>query len=329
MWSTVKTMSISAVFFSIGGMSPVLAAGDVLTIYDNLAEPIAQETVTEETDASSSSEETSDSINVAEICTPPENINERELVLPEGAENLAAWIDRGQYLFTQKRYPEALTAYARSIALDPNNSEAWIGCGTALQEMEESDRALAALNQALNLNPNSSKALLTRGLIYKEVERYEEALADFEKALEADRDWGEFDRANVAINLGSVLWRLDRPEEAISAFEQATEIDNQFALAWFNLGTAWLQQASKLLQEEETEAAKSPLEQAINAYDQALASQGAWGTNTGPASAWYNRGVALELLEKYEEAMESYDRALRITPNHTKARQRLAGLRDR
>lgn len=324
----LKKIRRSAALLSIGWVIPVFAAADVLTIYAHSGQAIAQETVPEETNSAETSDETSDFINVAETCVPPEDINQAEL-LPEAGENTSSWINQGQYLLTKKRYAEALTAYYRAIGLDQNNSEAWIGCGTVLQEMEEYDRGIAALNQALTINPNSSMALLTRGLIYKQVERYEEALADFDNALKADQNWGEFDRANVAINLGSVLWRLDKREEAIAAFQNATELNDQFALAWFNLGTAFLQQASLLLQEEEIEAAKTPLEQAITAYDQALASQGEWGINTGPASAWYNRGVALELLENYEQAMESYDRALRITPNHTKARQRLARLRDR
>lgn len=339
MWPSLKRISVAAAGVTIAWVVPVLAKEDVLTIYDNSGSAIAQEMSPEapgEETEENNSEETSSDIspdiseptNVAEICAPPEDINRAES-LPEGGENISSWINQGSYLLTKKQYPEALTAYYRAIALDENNSEVWIGCGTVLQEMEEYDRAIAALNQALKISPNSSVALLTRGLIYKQAERYEEALADLQNALEADRNWGEYNQANVAINLGSVLWRLDQRSEAIAAFEQATKLDDQFALAWFNLGTAFLQQATSLLAEEQADAAKTPLEQAITAYDQALASQGEWGINTGPASAWYNRGVALELLERYDEAMESYDRALRMTPNHTKARQRLARLRDR
>jgi tetratricopeptide (TPR) repeat protein len=270
----------------------------------------------------------SDATPVAEICVPQTEINQPEL-LREVGDSISAWIIQGQYLLNIKQYPHALTAYARAIALDQNNSEAWMGCSHALREMQQYDRAIAAVNQALKINPNSSMTLFTRGLIYKQAERYEEALGDFQKALEINQNWGQFDQANVAINLGSVLWSLDKRDEAIAAFEQATKLNDQFALAWFNLATAFLQKGSSLLQAENSEEAKTTLEKAVAAYDRALASQGEWGVNTGPASAWYNRGVALELLEKYEEAMESYDRALRITPNHTKARERLATLRDR
>jgi len=334
MWQNLITIAVTVALLAVGWVTPVLAMLDVTIAKENLASAIAQEPNsepstegTEPTNDAETAEETSTPVDVADICQPSEDANETEL-LSEGGENISAWLSQGEYLLTKKQYPQALIAYYRAIDLDRSNSKAWIGCGQVLQEMEQYDRAIAALNEALKINSNSSIALLTRGLIYKQVEQHESALADFENALAGDGNWGQFDRADAAINLGSVLWRLDQRTEAIAAFEQATELNDRFALAWFNLGTAFLQQASSLLQSQDAEAAKTPLEQAIAAYDRALASEGEWGTNTGPASAWYNRGVALELLEKYEEAMESYDRALRITPNHNKARQRLARLRD-
>lgn len=296
-----------------------------IPVADSL-KPIAQATSAPETPNTPAG--TSDATTGAEICVPPTGMSRPEL-LPEFGENISAWINQGQYLLRIKQYPQALTAFARAIALDRNNSNAWIGCSHVLQEMQEYDQALGAVNQALRIDSNSSMALFTRGLIHKQAERYEAALADFQQALAINQNWGQFTQANVAINLGSVLWSLDKRDEAIAAFEQATALNDQFALAWFNLGTAFLQKSNNLLQSNNREEAKATLEKAVAAYDRALASQGEWGVNTGPASAWYNRGVALELLEKYPEAMQSYDQALRITPNHTKARQRLASLRNR
>ncbi len=333
-----KSLSLSAVMLTLPGVFSGLAIPGLAIPGLAMEHSITQGTALEDAiafaasptriaqanstpDAPTAPEET-------EICRPPTEINRPEL-LREVGDNISAWNSQGRYLLSIKQYPHALTAYARAIALDRNNLEAWMGCSSVLQEMQQYDRAIAAVNQALKINPNSSIIIFTRGFIHKQAERYEEALADFQKALEINQNWGQFNQANVAINLGSVLWSLGRRDEAIAAFEQATKLNDQFALAWFNLATAFLQKGNSLLQAENSEEAKTNLEKAVAAYDSALTSQGEWGVNTGPASAWYNRGVALELLEKYEEAMQSYDRALRITPNHTKARQRLAALRNR
>jgi len=41
----------------------------------------------------------------------------------------------------------------------------------------------------------------------------------------------------------------------------------------------------------------------------------------GNADAWTGQGVALQYLERYEEALPAYDRALEIDPRHEKARK--------
>jgi len=39
------------------------------------------------------------------------------------------------------------------------------------------------------------------------------------------------------------------------------------------------------------------------------------------ADGWAGRGVALQQLERYQEALEAYDRALELKPNHELARK--------
>jgi len=39
------------------------------------------------------------------------------------------------------------------------------------------------------------------------------------------------------------------------------------------------------------------------------------------ALAWHNKGAALQILGKYQEATECYDKALEINPNFTMAQK--------
>lgn len=55
-------------------------------------------------------------------------------------------------------------------------------------------------------------------------------------------------------------------------------------------------------------------ETAIDACESALRIDGNWGTST-PAFAWYNRGLALQLMGRTADALDSYNRAQQITPN--------------
>ena len=56
--------------------------------------------------------------------------------------------------------------------------------------------------------------------------------------------------------------------------------------------------------------AQGRYEEAIASYDQAIEIQPDY------ALAWYNRGVALEKLEKYEDAIASYDQAIKFQPDY-------------
>ncbi len=50
--------------------------------------------------------------------------------------------------------------------------------------------------------------------------------------------------------------------------------------------------------------------EAMESYDRAIK------IDPNNAYAWYNKGNALYALGKYNEAMESYDRAIKIDPNY-------------
>ena len=54
---------------------------------------------------------------------------------------------------------------------------------------------------------------------------------------------------------------------------------------------------------------------ALLRYEQAL------GHDDGNADAWTGKGVALQQLEHYREALVAYDRALAIDPEHALARK--------
>jgi tetratricopeptide (TPR) repeat protein len=60
-------------------------------------------------------------------------------------------------------------------------------------------------------------------------------------------------------------------------------------------------------------AALDRYEEAIASYDQALK------IKPDKDEAWYNRGIALDYLGRYEEAIDSFDQALKIKPDKDKA----------
>ena len=84
------------------------------------------------------------------------------------------------------------------------------------------------------------------------------------------------------------------------------------AVALNNLGLA-LSDWAELIEGKEPEEARKKYEKAIGCYDKALE------INPNYAIAWYNKGNALDELERYKEAIECYDRALEINSNFAEA----------
>ncbi|NER34230.1 MAG: tetratricopeptide repeat protein [Oscillatoria sp. SIO1A7] len=291
-------------------------------------EDAAQDTEDAAEDTESAEENVNSEVAGAEICAPVADESKLELNIADPS-NPSSWINQGKYFLRAKLYQEAMIAYYRAIGLDANEADAWIGCGSALEMLSEYEKAIQALDRAIEIKPEYSLAWFNRGKVLKQSGRYEEALTAMERSLQGNGEWGNHTAAEVWANKGSVLSKLDKLEEAISAFDKAIKLDPEYALAWFNQGTVFLKQGVVLAQDNENDEAKVAFEEAVESYDRALVSQGQWGEIRGPASAWYNRGIALERLERYEEAIESYDQALKIIPNHTKARQRLVALRER
>jgi tetratricopeptide (TPR) repeat protein len=103
---------------------------------------------------------------------------------PSGAK-ISEHIERGDALFKEKKYPEALKEFLTVIQLDEFN-------------------VLAANNA---------------GFIYYKLEQYEEATNWFEKTLVLDPH-----RAIVYVNLGDAYLKLNRKPEAKKAFQQYLQI---------------------------------------------------------------------------------------------------------
>lgn len=73
-------------------------------------------------------------------------------------------------------------------------------------------------------------------LEYEETEKLEEAARAYREALLVGGP-----SAEIAFNLGNVLYSLGRWEEALSRFEQAVEIDPEYVEAWNNLASVHAQ----------------------------------------------------------------------------------------
>ncbi len=127
--------------------------------------------------------------------------------------------------------------------------------------------------------------------------QYEEAVAACDAAIALNTN-----DPIVWSDRGDALFALKQYAEAVAAYNQAIERDPNNSL----LLTKRCSGAVELSQYEE----------AIASCDTALRMDNNWETQS-PAVAWYHRGVALSRSGQMEEALTSYEWAIKINPDYS------------
>jgi tetratricopeptide (TPR) repeat protein len=187
---------------------------------------------------------------------------------------------RGNGLYSQKRYQKALAAYEQALALAPKNAEILTQKGNVLYDLHQPGEALSAYEQALALDSLSAGIWNNKGNALAALQRNEEALTAYEQGLALDPQ-----AADIWNNKGTVLQSLYQPDEALVAYEQALGLDPGYAVAWNNKGIV-LQQLQRP-------------EEALAAYEQALA------LDPGDADVWNNMIEVFKQLGRTAEAQEA------------------------
>ena len=89
------------------------------------------------------------------------------------------------------RQEEALFAYDRALALQPDLPEALTNRAAVLFEFARYDEALASCDRSLQLKPGFHETWQNRGAALVRLERYDEALASYARALAIKPDFAE------------------------------------------------------------------------------------------------------------------------------------------
>lgn len=136
-----------------------------------------------------------------------------------------------QTLAKMGKYQEAVTAYEKWTAVEPESELPWTQLGIAHLGTHNLDKAREALDKALAINPKSGLAYNYLGALAEERRQPKEAEAFFIKSI-------EFNPRNpfAHLNLAQLLIMQGRHKEALAPLNKTLEIqpDNQFAI--FYLG---------------------------------------------------------------------------------------------
>uniref|UniRef100_A0ACD5H053 Tetratricopeptide repeat protein n=1 Tax=Desertifilum tharense IPPAS B-1220 TaxID=1781255 RepID=A0ACD5H053_9CYAN len=139
-------------------------------------------------------------IAIIELLRSDNNMNDSEQT-PE------FWENRGCRLCQTEAYEDAIAAFDRAIALNPNYPPAWNHRGNALSALKRYPQALASYDKAVALNPQYHQAWFNRGLLFNDMQAYGNAIESYQRALAIHPD-PRYIHAQAGIGLHKKLFTI-------------------------------------------------------------------------------------------------------------------------
>ena len=183
-------------------------------------------------------------------------------------------------------WQNSITLFERTLAVTRNNYTAHNNLATALDEAGRSSEAIEHYQKTLKLNPNYVKARYNLGNAYQNLGKFDQAIEQWSRVLRLDPR-----NTGAHNNLGVVLARQGKYDQAIEHYQKVIQLAPGDTIAKNNLAKAVKKQRDK--------------EQALGFYEQA---------------------TVLAKESKFAEAIELYQKALKINPNFVMAHNNLANV---
>ncbi|MGD8239838.1 MAG: tetratricopeptide repeat protein [Armatimonadota bacterium] len=204
----------------------------------------------------------------------------------------ASYFDEGLAALDAGRSAEAVTAFGRTVELEPEHPDALVGLATAQAQCDDYSSALSTFERALRVAPGHAPALLGIAFTHLAAGDHEQALPVIEQALQnLPPDVG----TEAHVCCAEELAEAGLLEEARDVLLKAIERHSDCAEPHFALGRIELELGQ--------------FEQAIAASKQAIALDPEWG----PGQALL--GTALLADEQVAKAVVAFERALALGPD--------------
>lgn len=197
--------------------------------------------------------------------------------------------------FDKGEYQQSIDLLSRYIAANPNSVEALVKRGVAYVKLKQRDKALKDFDQASQAAPDSPKVALVRGACLYEMGRYEEAVTDLELAVR-----GFPQDSFPSLLLSCSAYHVDQYEKSLKYGQKAISLgfepDDSFYLM--------LAECSASLKDyKSADALFTVLCEKPNVK----------------AEVWLSRGNVEATQEHYAQALNYYERALKLDPENEQA----------
>lgn len=218
-------------------------------------------------------------------------------------ENIDALSKLAELYFLIEDYEKSFVYLNKITDIDPNNARAYFMKGYGLLEQGDTSRAIIAMQRATQADPNYYEAFLKLGqlLSNKDIQLSDEY---FKAALRIHPNSEE------ALYIYAYhLQNTNRIDQAIEQYQKLLTINPINKFAYYNLGYIYL-------------VYKKDFNKSIYNFTKSIEIDSTY------AEAYYNRGLAYELLGNKENALSDYKNSLKYKTNFDKAIQRINKLQS-
>jgi tetratricopeptide (TPR) repeat protein len=217
---------------------------------------------------------------------------------------------RSRTIFANK----AIECYNKAIKKYPNNTDLWYNKGLFLYLCpghDKMEQALTCYDKIIEINPNHAKGWIKKGLIHEEWESPTEAIKCYDKAIETNSNYENNAAADVWLHLCyALMYHHDKIEQALGCInnKKIRIIDAEMLIKFVSPILANL---AKMIQHKQSQT--ETLEKALDCINKAIEYDSKYAGNP---YIWTSKGSILHSLERYEEVIKCYDKALEIDPNY-------------
>jgi tetratricopeptide (TPR) repeat protein len=151
--------------------------------------------------------------------------------------------DKGNQLFAEKNYDEAIIAFEQFLEKNPNAFQIHLSLGDCYREKGQFEKAIEEYNKVTELSGKdvvtgkelSAKSLAAIGECYLKMEDFEKAQTYFKQSVDAYAE-----NEILAYNVGEIYFSNQKIDEAIQYYELAIKIKPGWGTPYLRLGYAYL-----------------------------------------------------------------------------------------
>ena len=143
--------------------------------------------------------------------------------------DINVYLEKGNELYDQQKYTEAINEYDTVTTLDPKNYFAFYNKGLSLFSLDKYESAIESFNKALNIKSDYSEAYYGIGNVYLATNENDKAIENFKKAIEYDTNYRD-----AYFNCAIAFSIIKQYTEAIEFNDKAISIDPYYAYAYHN-----------------------------------------------------------------------------------------------